>query len=94
MKLFFKRENEGVYQFGQKRLSVKIENGSLKCRVGGGYLSIDEFVDQYLPIELEKCDKVDFPWKWKELSEYRDRVYQQSRAKSPNIRQRSHSPQH
>jgi hypothetical protein len=23
-------------------------------RVGGGYLSIDEFLDQYTPVELEK----------------------------------------
>jgi hypothetical protein len=26
----------------------------LKVRVGGGYYSIEEFVDQYFPIEYEK----------------------------------------
>ena len=26
----------------------------IKVRVGGGYMSIDEFLDQYTPVELEK----------------------------------------
>ena len=50
----FVRENEGVYSFGTKKTNIKIESGNLKVRVGGGYLSIDEFVDQYLPIEFSK----------------------------------------
>lgn len=28
-------------------------------RVGGGYLSIDEFIDIYTPMELEKLDRND-----------------------------------
>ena len=28
-------------------------------RVGGGYLSIDEFLDQYTPLELEKIERKD-----------------------------------
>ena len=43
--LLFVRENEGVYSFGTKKTNIKIEQGNLKVRVGGGYLSIDEFVD-------------------------------------------------
>ena len=33
----------------------------LSClvRVGGGYLSIDEFLDQYTPAELEKMERKD-----------------------------------
>ena len=33
----------------------------LSClvRVGGGYLSIDEFLDQYTPAELEKMEMKD-----------------------------------
>ena len=50
----FVRENEGVYRFGTKKTNIKVEQGSIKIRVGGGYLSFDEFVDQYLPIEFEK----------------------------------------
>ena len=28
-------------------------------RVGGGYLSLAEFVDKYLPLELEKMERRD-----------------------------------
>lgn len=31
----------------------------LIVRVGGGYLSIDEFLDQYTPVELEKMERKD-----------------------------------
>lgn len=51
----FVREYEGVYNFGSKKTNVKYEQSELKVRVGGGYLSIDEFVQQYLPLEIEKA---------------------------------------
>jgi hypothetical protein len=41
----FMRESEGVYMFGSKKVAVKIEKDNIKIRVGGGYLSIDEFID-------------------------------------------------
>jgi chromosome segregation ATPase len=45
MNIMFLRESEGVYQFGQKRVYVKIEKGNqILCRVGGGYMHIDEFI--------------------------------------------------
>ena len=59
LKIMFMRESEGVYQFGTKRVAVKVENHSIKIRVGGGYLSIDEFLDQYTPVELEKLERKD-----------------------------------
>jgi hypothetical protein len=31
----------------------------LLVRVGGGFLSIDEFLDQYTPAELEKLERKD-----------------------------------
>ena len=49
----FARKSEGVYEFGTKRIYVKIERGRIQIRVGGGYLSIDEFIDQYTPLELD-----------------------------------------
>lgn len=55
LRSLFTRENEGVYQFGTKKITIKLDaNDRLMARVGGGYLNIDEFVDQYLPLELEK----------------------------------------
>jgi hypothetical protein len=40
-------------------VAVKVEKDSIKIRVGGGYLSIDEFLDQYIPQELEKLERKD-----------------------------------
>ena len=59
LKIMFMRETEGVYQFGSKRVAVKVEKQGIKIRVGGGYLSIDEFLDQYTPVELEKLERKD-----------------------------------
>ena len=59
LKILFMRESEGVYQFGSKRVMVKIDKDKINIRVGGGYLSIDEFLDQYTPTELEKLDRKD-----------------------------------
>lgn len=50
MNIMFLRESEGVYQFGQKRVYVKVEKGdTILVRVGGGYMHIDEFIQQYTP---------------------------------------------
>lgn len=54
LRIMFYRESEGVYQFGTKRVNIRVENGKINVRVGGGYLSIEEFLDQYTPTELEK----------------------------------------
>jgi len=55
----FMRESEGVYQFGSKRVAVKVDKDKINIRVGGGFLSIDEFLDQYTPAELEKLERKD-----------------------------------
>ena len=48
LQIMFLRESEGVYQFGQKRVYIKIEKGNqILCRVGGGYMNIDDFITQY-----------------------------------------------
>jgi len=41
----FLRESEGVYEFGSRRVMVKVERDKIQIKVGGGYLSIDEFLD-------------------------------------------------
>lgn len=57
LQVLFLRESEGVYQFGNKKISVKVEKDSIKIRVGGGFLSIDEFLDQYTGYEAEKLER-------------------------------------
>jgi len=38
---------------------VRVDKEKVNIRVGGGYLSIDEFLDQYTPPELEKLERKD-----------------------------------
>ena len=45
LKIMFLRESEGVYEFGSRRIAVRVEHDKINIRVGGGYLSIDEFLD-------------------------------------------------
>ena len=59
LKIMFMRESAGVYEFGSKRINVRIEKGRILIRVGGGYMSIDEFLDQFTPVELEKLERRD-----------------------------------
>lgn len=54
LKVMFVRLNPGVYQFGSKKICVGVEQGRINIRVGGGYMIIEEFLDQYTTIELEK----------------------------------------
>ena len=51
----FIRLNPGIYQFGSKKICIRVEQGKIHIRVGGGYLYIEEFLDQYTTLELEKA---------------------------------------
>ena len=58
MGIMFLRETEGVYQFGSRRVHVKVERGDqVLVRTGGGFMHIDEFVEQFTDSELEKIDR-------------------------------------
>ena len=59
LKIMFMRESEGTYQFGSLKVFVKVERNGIKIRVGGGFLSIDEFIDTYTPQELERMERRD-----------------------------------
>ena len=59
LKIMFMRESEGVYEFGSKKVYVRVDKDKINVRVGGGFLSIDEFLDQYTPAELEKMERKD-----------------------------------
>ena len=48
-----------MYEFGSKRVLVRVERGKIQIKVGGGYLSIDEFLHQYTPEELAKLQRRD-----------------------------------
>ena len=54
----FKREQPEIYSFGTKRTHMKLENCRLAVRVGGGYKLLDEFIEEYTPVELAKREKL------------------------------------
>ena len=83
LKIMFLRESEGVYEFGSKRVMVKVERDKIQIKVGGGYLSIDEFLDQYTPAELEKLERRD------PLKRFTERVAVQKVISSHNGRESS-----
>lgn len=58
MKIMFLRESEGVYRFNQSRIYVKVESGNrVLVKVGGGFMTVTEFIDKFQPIELEKVHR-------------------------------------
>lgn len=60
LKILFIRESEGVYIFGSKRVYIKCEKGGqIFCRVGGGFMHIEEFIEQYTPGEVAKVAQRD-----------------------------------
>lgn len=65
LKLMFLRMSEGIYEFGTRRVSVKVERSSILVKVGGGWLQVEEFLDQYIPVELERYEGTDPLNKWR-----------------------------
>ena len=53
----FTREEPGVYLFGTKRVFLKLENGNIVIRIGGGYTNIQNFIEVYTQIELERQEE-------------------------------------
>jgi hypothetical protein len=49
-----KRLGPGKYLFGTKQIMAKIINDKLVIRVGGGYMSAEEFINTYGPMEMLK----------------------------------------
>lgn len=49
-----KRLASGKYLFGTRNIIAKIVNGKLLIRVGGGFMSADEFIEQYGRMEMLK----------------------------------------
>ena len=56
----FIRDSEQIYKFGKKRVFIKIENGDhIRVRIGGGFMNIDNFMEQYAQVEFEKIERAD-----------------------------------
>jgi hypothetical protein len=49
-----KRLGDGFYIFGTRKIFVKLLQGRLVVRVGGGFMSIEDFLAQYAQTEINK----------------------------------------
>lgn len=58
-KIDFERIDSGLYLFGTKRINIKILNGKLVVRVGGGFMVINEFISKEEDKQLEKMGDQD-----------------------------------
>lgn len=58
-KALFVREGEGVYTFGSKKIFVKIEQDKILIRSGGGYISVEEFLNLYSQREMDEIQRKD-----------------------------------
>jgi len=92
LKIMFMRESEGVYEFGSRRVAVKVEKGKINVRVGGGYLSLDEFLDQYTPAELEKLERRDPLKRFSEKVAVQKTIVGKEKNESSPVRQSVKSP--
>lgn len=60
LNMLFIREADGVYRFGTKRIYMKLGcNNQLLVRVGGGFMSIEDFMDQYQDLEVDRICRKD-----------------------------------
>ena len=58
LNIMFIRDSEQIYKFGKKRVFIKIENGDhIRVRIGGGFMNIDNFMEQYAQVEFEKIER-------------------------------------
>lgn len=53
-----KRLGDGNYIFGTKKCQARIMNGRLVVRVGGGYMSMEEFLKNYADFEVQKVQQL------------------------------------
>ena len=51
-KCLFVREQAGVYSYFLKKVLMKVEENKIIIRVGGGYMSMEEFLERHNPIDL------------------------------------------
>lgn len=59
LKVMMMRVSPGVYDFGTRRVVVRIEKNRIQIRVGGGFMGIEQFLEQHTSTELQKLEKRD-----------------------------------
>ena len=52
----FTRLDGGNYLFGSTKVYLKLENSKLLAKIKGGFISIEDFLSTYLPIEQSRSE--------------------------------------
>ena len=76
-------ETEVFYLFCSKKIAIKVQKYNIKIKVGGGYFSIDEFLDQYTPVVLLKLELKD------PLKRFSEKVAIQKKIANAGVREAS-----
>ena len=50
--------------FGTRKIYAKVMNNKLVVRVGGGYMSFQEFIDTYGHVELKRINELIAAGEW------------------------------
>ena len=58
-KCFFVRDSAGIYWYGSKRIFVDLKRGNLIVRVGGGHMSLTEFIETHYENEKHEIPQRD-----------------------------------
>lgn len=53
-KCLFVREQEGIYSYFFKKVIMKVEENKIIIRVGGGFMSLEEFLEVNNPLEQSR----------------------------------------
>jgi seryl-tRNA synthetase len=56
LEVMFIRLQPGIYSFGSKKVCVKVENQRINIRIGGGYMAIEEFLEKFTVVELDRTN--------------------------------------
>ena len=59
LKIMFDREKEGQYLYGTRRVTIQVMRGKPQIKIGGGFMPIDDFIEQHGPKELELLETRD-----------------------------------
>ena len=61
LKTMFLRECAGVYEFGQSKCVLKVERQNILVKKGSGFILIDEWLEQQMPVEMERMGRKEPP---------------------------------
>ncbi|OMJ78684.1 hypothetical protein SteCoe_21449 [Stentor coeruleus] len=53
----FRRVAYGVYYFGNKKVMISYERNKLITKSGGGFISLENFIETFTAVEMEKIEK-------------------------------------